>query len=225
MFRPNTNEANQKLDKVFEDLVQEQRLGKCNNVMVTRILLALLSFCIHVVLKERVLEFLGRELVISKAAGKLALFEFKELCERPLSAADYLELCTHFDTLFIKNVPQMSIQSRTAARRFITMVDTLYDHKVKVICTAEVGPGDLFRAKPMHLEDSREFRDLMDDLNMDAVSHNKSIYTVYIIVEPPIVDPPRKCVKPLYCFRSQNITSLYMYYYLEPPRRGQPLCE
>ena len=117
----------------------------------------------------RVLEFLGRQLTVPKAAGKLAMFTFKELCTRPLSAADYLELCTHFDTLFIKDVPQMTILTRTEARRFITMVDTLYDHKVKVICTAQVNPGDLFRAKPLEVGDSKEFHDLMDDLDIDAV--------------------------------------------------------
>lgn len=103
------------------------------------------------------------------------MFTFKELCSRPLSAADYLELCTHFDTLFIKDVPQMTFQTRTEARRFITMVDTLYDHKIKVICTAQVDPGDLFRAKPIDVGDSREFHDLMDDLNIDKVSHLKNV--------------------------------------------------
>lgn len=119
--------------------------------------------------EKRVLEFLGRKLVVPRAAGKLALFTFKDLCARPLSAADYLELCTHFDTLFIKDIPQMTIQKRSEARRFITMVDTLYDHKVKVICTAEVDPGELFKAQPMNIGDSKEFQDLMDDLDIEAV--------------------------------------------------------
>ena len=125
---------------------------------------------LYLVSKERVLEFLGRKLVVRKAAGRLAMFTFKELCARPLSAADYLELCTHFDTLFIKDVPQMTILSRTEARRFITMVDTLYDHKIKIICTAEVGPGELFLAKPIDVEESTEFHELMDDLSVEAVS-------------------------------------------------------
>ena len=126
---------------------------------------------------KRVLEFLGRKLVVPRAAGKLALFSFQDLCARPLSAADYLELCTHFDTLFIKDVPQMTIQKRSEARRFITMVDTLYDHKVKLICTAAVDPGELFRAQPMSLGDSKEYQDLMDDLDIDAVSKNSvSLY-------------------------------------------------
>lgn len=120
--------------------------------------------------EKRTLEFLGRKLEIPKAAGKVALFTFKDLCARPLSAADYLELCTHFDTLFIKDIPQMTIQKRSEARRFITMVDTLYDHKVKVICTAEVDPGELFKAQPMNIGDSKEFQDLMDDLDIEAVS-------------------------------------------------------
>ena len=50
------------------------------------------------------------------------------------------------------------------------MVDTLYEHKVKLICTAAVDPGELFRAQPMSLGDSKEYQDLMDDLDIDAVS-------------------------------------------------------
>ena len=98
------------------------------------------------------------------------MFTFNDLCARPLSAADYLELCTHFDTLFIKDIPQLTMQKRSEARRFITMVDTLYDHKIKIICTAEVDPGDLFRAKPMSVGESKEFQDLMDDMNISVVS-------------------------------------------------------
>ena len=57
------------------------------------------------------------------------------------------------------------------------MVDTLYDHKVKLICTAAVDPGELFRAQPMSLGDSKEYQDLMDDLDIDAVSKNSvSLY-------------------------------------------------
>ena len=118
--------------------------------------------------------------MVPKTAGKLAMFTFKDLCAKPLSAADYLELCTHFDTLFIKDIPRMSIQNRTEARRFITMVDTLYDHKVKVICTAEVDPGDMFLAKPLDMGDSKEFHDLMDDLDIDAVSHLTTIAITHV---------------------------------------------
>jgi protein AFG1 len=129
-----------------------------------------ISYLSLLVSEKRILEFLGRKLEVPRAAGKLALFSFKDLCARPLSAADYLELCTHFDTLFIKDIPQMSIQKRSEARRFITMVDTLYDHKVKVICTSEVDPGELFKAQPMNIGDSKEFQDLMDDLDIEAVN-------------------------------------------------------
>ena len=49
---------------------------------------------------------------------------------QPLSAADYVELCRHFDTVFMQDLPRMTLETRSEARRFITMIDTFYDHKV-----------------------------------------------------------------------------------------------
>ena len=49
---------------------------------------------------------------------------------QPLSAADYLELCRHFHTIFVQDIPKMTIRMRPEARRFITFIDTLYEYKV-----------------------------------------------------------------------------------------------
>ena len=52
---------------------------------------------------------------------------------QPLSAADYLELCRNFDTLFLRDIPKMTTETLAEARRFITLIDTLYDRKVSLI--------------------------------------------------------------------------------------------
>lgn len=115
------------------------------------------------------LEFLGRQLLVPQAAGPLAIFTFRDLCSAPLSAADYLELCRNFDTIFVKDIPQLTIQTRTEARRFITMIDTLYDHRVKLICSAAVPPERLFAAEPVRTVDDKEAMILTDDLDIQQV--------------------------------------------------------
>ena len=49
---------------------------------------------------------------------------------QPLGAVDYLEMSRHFDTVLIRDVPRMNLEKKVAARRFITLIDTLYDHRV-----------------------------------------------------------------------------------------------
>ena len=118
---------------------------------------------------RRELEFLGRTLVVPQAAGSLAYFTFSDLCSRPLSAVDYLELCDNFDTVFIQDIPRLTSETRTEARRFITMIDNFYDRRVKVVCSAEVEPSELFRATPQSAREREEFRELADDLSIEEV--------------------------------------------------------
>ena len=112
---------------------------------------------------------MGRKLPVPSAAGKLALFSFKDLCSKPLSAADYLEICSNFDMLFIRDIPKLTIQTRTEARRFITMIDTVYDHRIKLVCSAEVEPEELFSVKPQSAMDNHEAMILTDDLDIEQV--------------------------------------------------------
>ncbi len=120
------------------------------------------------------LEFLGRKLVVPSAAGSLAFFTFKDLCSNPLSAADYLEICSHYETVFVQDIPKLTAETRTEARRFITFLDTLYDHKIKLVCSAQVPPDELFSVKPMNARDDKESMVLTDDLNIDEVYMHKS---------------------------------------------------
>lgn len=86
----------------------------------------------------------GRRIRIDKAACGVAWLTFAELCERPLGAADYLEIAALFHTLIVQNVPELSPEKRNEAKRFVTLIDTLYEHKVKLIASADAPPYGLY---------------------------------------------------------------------------------
>ena len=86
----------------------------------------------------------GRSLVVPQAARGVARFSFVDLCEKPLAAADYLEIARNFHTLLIDHIPILSAAERDAARRFVLLIDTLYDQNVKLIASAEAAPSLLY---------------------------------------------------------------------------------
>jgi cell division protein ZapE len=88
----------------------------------------------------------GRRLHVPRAARGVARFSFAELCEQPLGGSDYLRLARDFHTLVIDHVPVMDLAQRNAAKRFITLIDTLYDNGVKLLASAEADPVSLYRA-------------------------------------------------------------------------------
>jgi cell division protein ZapE len=88
----------------------------------------------------------GRKLRVPRAAHGVARFSFKELCEVPLGASDYLRLAHDFHTLVLDRVPVMQYEQRNAAKRFITLIDTLYDNCVKLVASADADPISLYRA-------------------------------------------------------------------------------
>ncbi len=94
--------------------------------------------------KEQTLVIFGRTLAIPRAAAGVARFEFDDLCGRPLGAGDYLALATHFHTLILDAIPRLSPANYDKARRFITLVDALYDHRVKLVASAEAVPDQLY---------------------------------------------------------------------------------
>jgi len=86
----------------------------------------------------------GRALAVSRAARGVARFSFAELCVAPLAAADYLAIARTFHTVMIDDISVLSPAQRNEARRFVLLIDTLYDEAVKLICSAEGLPEDLY---------------------------------------------------------------------------------
>ncbi|KAG5846514.1 hypothetical protein ANANG_G00115770 [Anguilla anguilla] len=164
------------MDKLFDELAQKQ-----NDIT-----------------RPRILEVQGRKLRLSKTCGTLADCTFEELCDRPVGAGDYLELARHFDTVFIRDVPQLTLKELNQARRLISLIDTLYDNKVRRQPRAEApppfspgagqpggagghpGPGSAppdIRSRPAE-PGGRGHRMLMDDLGLGKDAWRKfSIFT------------------------------------------------
>jgi cell division protein ZapE len=90
------------------------------------------------------LTVLGRSLEVPQAARGVARFDFDELCGKPLGPADYLALATHFHSLVLDGVPRLGPENFDKARRFITLVDALYEHRVKLVASAAATPDQLY---------------------------------------------------------------------------------
>jgi cell division protein ZapE len=90
------------------------------------------------------LTVLGRKLAVPQAAGGVARFSFADLCAAALGAADYLAIAETFRTVMIDRIPVMGPEMRNEARRFVLLIDTLYDEGVKLICSAAAAPDALY---------------------------------------------------------------------------------
>jgi cell division protein ZapE len=90
------------------------------------------------------LTVMGRRLEVPLAADGVARFDFLALCGTALGAGDYLALATHFHTLVLDGIPRLSPANYDEARRFITLIDALYDHRVKLLASAAAQPDQLY---------------------------------------------------------------------------------
>ena len=96
--------------------------------------------------KPRDIPIKGRVLHVPCASHGVARFSFRDLCEMPLAASDYLRLAHDYHTIIIDHIPVMDYAERNAAKRFIALIDTLYDNAVKLMASAEADPVSLYLA-------------------------------------------------------------------------------
>ena len=86
----------------------------------------------------------GRTVTVPEAAHGVARFAFADLCEQPLGAGDYLKIAHTFHTVLVDRIPVLRDEDRSAARRFINLIDALYDNNVKLVASAAAEPAQLF---------------------------------------------------------------------------------
>jgi cell division protein ZapE len=86
----------------------------------------------------------GRTLHVPKSLKGVAVFSFKRLCGEPRGAADYLAISRRFHTVIIVGIPIMSREMRNEAARFVSLIDALYEHRVKLLAAADAEPADLY---------------------------------------------------------------------------------
>jgi len=86
----------------------------------------------------------GRTLHVPKSLKGVAVFSFKRLCKEARGASDYLAIARDYHTVIIVGIPQMNREMRNEAARFVTLIDALYENRVKLFVTAEVEPEDLY---------------------------------------------------------------------------------
>jgi cell division protein ZapE len=94
--------------------------------------------------EPRVLRTQGRDVEIPRAAPGVAMAHFLDWCAKPMGAADFLCIADHFHSVIMADIPRMGPDSRDRAVRFVTMIDTFYEKKVKFICSAATAPTGLY---------------------------------------------------------------------------------
>ena len=115
------------------------------------------------------LTLLGRAIEVPQAADGVARCDFEDLCGKPLGPADYLAVATHFHTLLLDGIPRLGTENFDRAKRFITLVDALYEHRVKLVASAAASPDNIYErgenaamfartASRLHEMQSRDWR-------------------------------------------------------------------
>lgn len=93
---------------------------------------------------REIIPFRGRTIVVPQACGGRARFDFADLCEAPLAAADYLQIARRYHTVMIERIPILGAEKRNAAKRLINLVDALYDCRVRILVSAAATPERLW---------------------------------------------------------------------------------
>jgi cell division protein ZapE len=154
LFMPFIALINEKLDVVSLDSPTDYRLGrvKAHETFLTPLSpetdARLQDLWVRLTDTEkgspRDIDVLGRKLHVPQAAGRAARFSFAELCEKPLGPPDYLALAQNFRLLFLEHIPALGPDSRNEAKRFVLLIDTLYDQRVRLVATSAQAPEHIY---------------------------------------------------------------------------------
>jgi cell division protein ZapE len=108
------------------------------------------------------IEIEGRPIPIVRESSNIVWFDFEAICEGPRSQNDYIEIARNYQSVIVANVPQLTPQRENAARRFIALVDELYDHNVNLILSAAAPPNDLYHGDRLTFEFQRTVSRLIE---------------------------------------------------------------
>ncbi|WP_157014512.1 cell division protein ZapE [Mesorhizobium xinjiangense] len=97
--------------------------------------------------REEAIAVKGRRIVVRRAARDAARFTFAELCEKPHGARDFLAIAERYRAIFLENIPTLDDSSRNEAKRFILLIDTLYDKRIRLVASAAAQPQGLYRGR------------------------------------------------------------------------------
>ncbi|MFZ1741558.1 MAG: cell division protein ZapE [Pontixanthobacter sp.] len=112
----------------------------------------------------------GRSLHVPKALKGVAVFSFKRLCSEARGASDYLAIARRFHTVIIVGIPVMGPDERNEAARFVTLIDALYEYRVKLFATAGADAADLYQAGHGSFEFERTVSRLMEMQSADYMA-------------------------------------------------------
>jgi cell division protein ZapE len=121
--------------------------------------------------QSETLTVMARPLCVPRLAGNVAWFSFDELCERPLSAVDYLALAERFGALVVEAIPRLSPRRRNEAQRFHILIDTLYEARTLLIASAEVPPQEIYVEGDGSFEFQRTVSRLMEMQSEDYIAN------------------------------------------------------
>lgn len=112
----------------------------------------------------------GRRLFVPKSARGVAVFSFKRLCANPLGTADYLAIARAYHTVIVVAIPQFTHENASEATRFIHFIDALYEHGVKLLCSADAPPELLFKSGQSGFEFDRTVSRLVEMQSEDYLT-------------------------------------------------------
>lgn len=148
-----------RLDRLKGDPVWHTPLGPESTAMLDK---AFATLTDNATARPEEIELQGRKLMVERTARGIARFTFDELCNQPRGAADFLAIASRFHTVMIDDIPRLQAAERDAAKRFVVLVDSLYEHRVNIFASAAAEPGELYTEGDTAFEFERTVSRLME---------------------------------------------------------------
>lgn len=114
----------------------------------------------------------GRKVLAHRSANNIVWFLFEDICEGPRSQNDYIQISREFHTVMVSNIPELTVESEGAARRFISMVDEFYDRNVKLIIASNSPIEDIYKGRQLIFEFDRTKSRLIEMQSVEYLSRS-----------------------------------------------------